>query len=372
MHIAIDAHTIGKEAAGHETYIKNTIASLAEIDCENSYTLYMADRDMMDLYRGRWPNFEVRPINLRTPIVRKFLSFGARLRMHPADIFFAQAYVPRYCPCRSVTMIADLSFEHLPETFKSEDCVRMKETVRRSAHAANHVTTLSEHSRQDLIKTYGLDPERVTTTLLAAGEIFRPVTDPSELNRIRNKYDLPNQFILGVGTIEPRKNLVRLIEAYSILRKRNENTPALILVGKNGWLMDESLDAAVKFGVEKYVKFTGYVAEEDLPVLYSAALFFVYPSYFEGFGLPPLEAMQCGTPVITGNLTSLPEVVGDAGIMVDPLDVIAIAGAMERLLSDMELRLTLSKKGIERAATFTWTDVAKQTLQIFERVATAK
>jgi glycosyltransferase involved in cell wall biosynthesis len=372
MKIAIDAHTIGKEAAGHETYIKNTIASLAEIDRENRYTLYLSDRDVIETYRGRWPNFEVRHIDLTTPIVRKFLSFAARLRMHPADIFFAQAYVPRYCPCKSVTMIADLSFEHFPEAFNSEDRTRMKSTVLRSAQTASHITTLSEHSRKDLIELYGIEPERVTTTLLAAASIFRPIKDEDELQRVREKYDLPDQFILGVGTVEPRKNLVRLIEAYSILRKRNSNTPALILVGKNGWLTDESLNAAVKFGVEEYVKFTGYVAEEDLPVLYSAAVFFVYPSYFEGFGLPPLEAMQCGTPVITGDLTSLPEVVGDAGIMVDPLDVNAIADAMERLLSDSELRFTLSNKGIERAARFTWSNVAKQTLQIFERVATAK
>ncbi|MBV9242467.1 MAG: glycosyltransferase family 4 protein [Acidobacteria bacterium] len=170
-----------------------------------------------------------------------------------------------------------------------------------------------------------------------------------------------------MGSVQPRKNLVRLVEAYASLAAKRD-VPPLILAGRLAWLYHESVAAAAKYGVKEKIRFLGFVPDEDLPALYSAATIFVYPSFFEGFGLPPLEAMQCGTPVITGNLTSLPEVVGDAGIMVDPYDVNAIGTAIELLLADKNLRQDLSRRGIERAKGFSWETTARKTLEVFESV----
>jgi glycosyltransferase involved in cell wall biosynthesis len=266
-----------------------------------------------------------------------------------------------------VTSIHDLSFEHLPETFKWRSHTQMKITIRRTARNASHIVTCSEYSRQDIIDTYKIAPERVTTIPLAAADWFRPVTDETALETIRKRYDLPGDFILGVGSVQPRKNLVRLIEAYSMLSDKRD-LPPLILVGKKAWLFEDSLKAAVEHGVEDKVRFTDFVPDEDLPGLYTLSTCFVYPSFFEGFGIPPLEAMQCGSPVITGNRTSLPEVVGDAGILVDPFDVTSIADAMDRLLGDSQLREDLRRKGFERAKLFSWKRAARETLDIFEKV----
>jgi len=280
---------------------------------------------------------------------------------------FAQFNAPTRLDCKLVTAIHDLSFEHLPETFRWHEAPRMRFAIRRTARRSDHIVTCSEYSRDDILRTYRLPESRVTTIPLAAPSFIRRETNAERLAAVRRSCDLPDDFILGVGSIQPRKNLERLIAAYAMLAKRSD-IPPLVLAGKMAWLYGSSVDAAANHGVADRVTFTGFVPDEDLGALYSAASVFVYPSFFEGFGLPPLEAMQCGTPVITGDRTSLPEVVGDAGVMVDPYDVTAIANAIERLLMDDTLRADLSQRGIERAKTFSWEKAARATLDVFERV----
>jgi len=230
---------------------------------------------------------------------------------------------------------------------------------------------LSEFARQDIIQTYGIDADKITAVPLAAAAHFGPVNDEKELQRVRQTYGIESEYILTVGSIQPRKNLGRLLEAYSLLRRKlpKGKLPQLLLVGKRAWLYDETLRAIQKLEVGKSVILTGYVPEADLPALYTGARCFVYPSYFEGFGLPPLEAMQCGTPVIVGDRTSLPEVVGDAAVMVDPFNVTAIANAIETVVRDSELQATLSVKGLERARLFDWRETARQTLAVYEKAA---
>ena len=368
MRIAIDAHSVGTQLAGNVTYITNMIEQFAAIDRENEYTLYVTRPDAFEMYDGRWPNFNVRRIIAHNSRLMRFLfSFNTQLRLHPADIFFVQFNAPPFTPCKIVSSIHDLSFEHLPETFKWHSHTQMKITIRRTARNAAHIVTCSEYSRQDIIDTYKIAPEKVTTIPLAAADWFRPVTDDEELGRIRTKYHLPSDFILGVGSVQPRKNLVRLIEAYSILSDKRD-LPPLILVGKKAWLFEDSLKAAREHGVDDKVRFTDFVPDQDLPGLYTLSTCFVYPSFFEGFGIPPLEAMQCGSPVIAGNRTSLPEVVGDAGILVDPFDIPSIAGALDRVLSDSNLHEDLRQKGFERAKLFSWHRAAGETLDIFKKV----
>jgi glycosyltransferase involved in cell wall biosynthesis len=368
MRIAIDAHSVGTQLAGNVTYITNLIEAFAEIDRENEYTIYVSRPDAYDRYADRWPNFIVRRIRDRNRVMRLLFSFHSKLRLHRTDILFVQFNAPPFAPCKVVTAIHDLAFEHVPETFKFISRAQMKLTIRRTARESAHIVACSEYSRQDIIRTYHIAPEKVTTVHLAAPPHFAPVADQGVLNNVRRKYDLQGEFILGVGSIQPRKNLVRLVEAYSSLIDKGIDIPPLVLVGKKAWLFEDSVRAAAAHGVADRVHFTGFVPEEDLPALYTLATCFVYPSFFEGFGIPPLEAMQCGTPVITGDRTSLPEVVGDAGIMVDPYDISAIAGAIERLVKDKSLRDELRQKGFDRAKMFSWQRAARKILDVFERV----
>lgn len=374
MRIAIDAHSVGTRLGGNESYATNLIEALAEIDDVNQYTIFVTTREARDRFSNRWPNFHVCATLPHTPFIRIPLTLSAELRRNRVDVLHVQFTSPPFSPCPVVVSIHDLSFEHLPQTFKRRSRMQLRLTVRRSARNAAQVIALSEHTRTDLISTYNLRPEKVNVVPLAAPAAFAPVRDDNELQRVRQTYGIDRDYILSVGSIQPRKNLSRLIEAYSLLRReRTEgNLPQLVLVGKNAWLFEETFRSLKDLEVGMSVILTGYVPQADLPALYSGALCFVYPSYFEGFGLPPLEAMKCGAPVIVGNKTSLPEVVGEAALMIDPFDVNAIAGAIQKVISDSDLRAELRAKGLERATHFNWKETARQTLAVYEKAFSLK
>jgi len=368
LRIAIDAHSVGTGLGGNESYAANLIEALAQIDQTNLYTLYVTRKEAVDRFTNRWPNFSVRRTVPHTPLVRIPLVLSAELRRQPVDVLHVQFTAPPLSPCPVVVSIHDLSFEHLPDTFKWKSRNQLKATVRRSARAAARVIALSEHARRDIVETYAIAPEVIRAIPLAASDHFRPVTDEGELQRVRHTYGIEGEYILSVGAIQPRKNLGRLLAAYDRLRWTTPkvNLPTLVLAGKCAWLYEETLRTIKELQLTESVVLTGYVPEKDLPALYSGAICFVYPSYFEGFGLPPLEAMKCGAPVITGDRTSLPEVVGDAGLMVDPFDVDALAAAIKRVISDSTLRAELTGKGIARAKLFDWNETARQTLTVYQ------
>jgi glycosyltransferase involved in cell wall biosynthesis len=370
LHIAIDAHSVGTGLAGNETYAANLVEALAEVDGESRYTVYVTRAEAAKRFDGRWANVSVRRTLPHTPLLRVPFTLSGELRRRPVDLLHVQYTAPPLAPCPVVTTIHDLSFEHLPETFKRRSWMQLRLTVRRTARRAAHVIAPSEFTRRDLIETYRLDPARVTTIPLAAAAHFRPVEDADEIGRVRRLYGIEGEYVLAVGSIQPRKNLARLVRAYSGLRRERgrSNLPQLVIVGKRAWLYGDTLKVIEEEGVGDSVVMTGYVSEGDLPALYSGALCFAYPSYFEGFGLPPLEAMRCGTPVLVGDRTSLPEVVGDAGLTADPFDTGALARALARLIDDDALRAELKERGLERAHAFDWRDTARMTLQVYRRV----
>ena len=369
MRIAIDAHSVGTELGGNESYATNLIEALAEIDLVNHYTLYVTRREALERFTDRWPNFSVRATLPHTPLIRIPLTLSAELRKNPVDVLHVQFTAPLVPPCPVVASIHDLAFEHLPRTFKRRSSMQLRLTVRHTAKRAAHIITLSEYSRRDIMETYGIAPDRITVTPAAAPDSFAPVTDEKELSLVRELYGIEEDYILSVGSIQPRKNLSRLIAAYSSLRRAQPGVklPQLVLAGKYAWLYDETLRTISELELSNSVRLTGYVPEAHLPALYSGALCFVYPSYFEGFGLPPLEAMKCGVPVIVGNRTSLPEVVGDAALLVDPFNVSEIASAMQRVIGDAGLRSQLIAKGLEQAKLFDWRDTARKTLAVYEQ-----
>jgi glycosyltransferase involved in cell wall biosynthesis len=370
VHIAIDAHSVGTGLAGNETYAANLVEALAEVDAENRYTVYVTKVEAERRFAGRWPRVAVRRTLPHTPLVRIPVTLSAELRRRPVDLLHVQYTAPPFAPCPVVVTVHDLSFEHLPETFKRRSRVQLRLTVRRTARAAAHVIAPSEYTRQDLIKSYGLDPARVSVVPLAAAAHFRPVEDAGELGRVRERYRIAGDYILAVGSIQPRKNLARLVRAYADLRRARgrSNLPQLVLVGRQAWLYGETLRAVEESGARDSIILTGYVSEADLPALYTGALCFVYPSFFEGFGLPPLEAMRCGVPVLAGDLTSLPEVVGDAGLLVNPLDTGALARALARLVDDADLRRDLRERGLDRARSFDWRHTARMTVEVYRKV----
>jgi glycosyltransferase involved in cell wall biosynthesis len=374
LHIAIDAHSVGAELGGNESYAINLIEALAEIDQTNLYTLYVTKRAAIERFDQRWPNFKVKQTLPHTPLVRIPLTLSRELRRNPVDVLHVQYTAPPFAPCPVVTTIHDLAFEHLPETFNRRSWLQMRLTVRMTVRRAAHIITVSEYSRRDISATYGIAPRRITVTPEAAGPNFSPVNNETELKRIRESYGIQENYILSLCSIQPRKNLVRLIEAYSCLRRGRPGfkLPQLVLAGKRGWLDSETFRAAERNALGNDLLFTGYVAERDLPGLYSGAVCFVYPSYFEGFGLPVVEAMQCGVPVIAGNRTSLPEVAGEAGVLFDPFDTQALVKALTQVIEDSEYRAVLRSKGLERARNFNWKTTAQLTLGVYERAAKRK
>ena len=366
MRIAIDAHSVGTKLGGNESYAVNLIESLAQIDEVNDYTLYVTTAEARDRFHQRWPNFQVRSTLPHTPLIRIPLTLSAELRRHPVDVLHVQFTAPPFCPCPVVVSIHDLSFEHLPHTFKRRSRAQLRLTVRRSARRAAKILTLSEHTRRDVIDTYGIEPARITAIPLAAPAHFSPVEDDRELQRVRHNYGIDGPYILAVGSIQPRKNLVRLVNAYASLRGKYKQTelPKLVLVGKRAWLYDETLRALAQTGVTESVILTGYVPETDLPALYSGALCFVYPSYFEGFGLPPLEAMACGAPVIASRVPSIKESVAR---IVSATDSGKLAAAMVELLTDQQARRRLSERGLDHARLFSWQRTAALTREVYKR-----
>jgi len=373
LHIAIDAHSAGAQLGGNETYAVNLIEALAATDQVNQYTLFVTKKSAVDRFRNRWPNFKVRQVFPHTPVVRIPLSLSVELRRRPVDVLHVQYTAPPSAPCPVVATIHDLAFEHLPETFNRRSWMQLRLTVRRTARRAARIITLSEYSRQDIGKTYQIAPEQIVVTPAAAHPHFAPVTGETELINIRQKYGIDSDYILSLGSLQPRKNLGRLIEAYSSLRslRVRSKLPKLVIAGKRGWLEREIFRAADRSKFGKDILFVGYVPEPDLPALFSGALTFVYPSYFEGFGLPVLEAMQCGTPVIAGNRTSIPEIAGDAALLFDPFNTEAVREALARVIDDAELRTSLRQRGLNRANEFNWTRTAELTLQTYRQAARA-
>ncbi len=263
----------------------------------------------------------------------------------------------------------DLIFEIFPEHHKRYNHLFLKLMMRRFLNAADHIICVSEHTKRDAERLYGIASDKMTVIYEATDAKYRPATPADEARHaaVRKKYRLPALYILHVSTIEPRKNLGRLLEAFGALKAEFADLQ-LVLVGKKGWLYEPFFAQLQKSGLEQEVIFPGFVEEEDLPLLYQMATVFCFPSVYEGFGLPPLEALASGCAVVCSNASSLPEVVGEAGLLVDPTDVGALTHALRRVLSDNALSRELQQQGPVQARKFSWENAAAQTLEVYQRL----
>jgi glycosyltransferase involved in cell wall biosynthesis len=255
-----------------------------------------------------------------------------------------------------------------PETEKFAAQMYWRLQIPIAAKRSDFIITDSEFARQEIMADFNVLAERIKATMLGFNPAMLETRDAVEGMAIRSQYNLPDSYILYVGTIQPRKNICSLIEAYARLSEGRKMMPRLVIVGRKGWLFDRLFERISDLGLTDEVIFTGFVPDKDLPFIYDGASVFAYLSLFEGFGLPPLEAMACGVPVVVSNTTSLPEVVGDAGFLVMPTDIDAIAAALRTMLDNFEIVETMSKKGLARARTFSWERCAQETLEIYSAV----
>lgn len=371
MHIAINAHLLAHtrsfRRAGVSHYIEQLLLHLAGIDQPHQYTVYTT-RGLDQTALGLPHHFRVQPSRLPTinPRVRiPWEQFFAPLllRQIRADLFHGTLNVaPLACPVPTVITIHDLAFIRFPATFRAYNRTYLDLATRMSARRAARILTVSEHTRREVIGLLGVPAERVVVTPNAARRHFRP-PDPAALAAFRAHHDLPDRFVLYVGTLEPRKNLTGLLAAYAQVARQTD-TPLLIGGGK-GWLYEPVFAQLEQLGLRDRVHFVGYIDEAELPLWYAAATLFVFPSIYEGFGMPPLEAMACGTPVVTSNTSSLPEVVGTAGVMVPPTNIDQLAAAILRVLGDADLRSELRARGLQQAAHFSWRATAERTLAAY-------
>ncbi len=305
---------------------------------------------------------------------RKFWTqIGLPLKLYTErqkpDVFFSPThYAPRFSPVPTVISIMDMSFEYFPELFAKNDLYQLRNWTRYSAKNAAKILTISQASKNDIIKFYGVPDDKIVVTPLGVREVERSKHKVLSMEDLKEKYKINKPYILFVGTLQPRKNIERLIEAFSKLRTVNSelSNHQLVIVGKKGWLYEPILEAPEKHGVKDEVKFLDFVTDEDIPAFYQNAECFVLPSLYEGFGLPVLEAMRYGCPVVTSNISSLPEAGGDAAIYCDPESVEDIAKQIEKVLTDSELRKKMVAAGRDQIKKFSWEKSAKETLEVLK------
>lgn len=371
MRIAIDGYEANvPERLGSSQVAFELLKAIEKIDNKNEYTVFLPDIPMDDLPKERegWKYKILRPKRLWTQVALPIALYTSISR--PNLIFSPTHYIPRFSPIKRIATIFDLSFLHFPEMFEKGDLWKLRNWTRFSAQNADHIITISNTSKKDIIKQYGLDKSKITVAYPGYDkEQFRIQSSEFRINKTKKKYKIGNRYIIYIGTIQPRKNLIRLIEAVA----RIENIKLVIAgkaegEGRQGWMYQETLDASKKFGIEDRVIFTGFVSTENLSYLLSEAYAFVLPSLWEGFGIPVLEAMACGVPIIVSNVSSLPEVVGNAGLTFDPYSVDQIEQAIRAVISDKKLREKYSKAGIEQAKKFSWEKMAKTILKTFEKL----
>jgi glycosyltransferase involved in cell wall biosynthesis len=284
-----------------------------------------------------------------------------------ADVFHATWHLlPRLRAPVSVMTLYDLSFALFPETHLCVLRWSSNVLVPRFLRACDRIIAISESTKRDAVRLYGIPEEKIVVTLLAAEDRFRPVS-PDRVDEVRGRFGLPPRFILYVGTIEPRKNLDVLLGALLRLKGQGREVP-LVVAGRLGWLYDGFLAKIRSLGLERLVFLPGFIPDDDLPALYTAAEGFVYPSVYEGFGIPVLEAMGCGTPVLCSDASSLPEVAGDAGILLSPGDPAVWAEAIARLMGNKALRSELRERGFRQSSRFRWEETARRTWEVYRAV----
>ena len=375
MLIAVDGYEASADnRVGVGRFEVELLKGLYSVDEKNSYRIYTPRAPKPDLPRTS-KHWKYRIASFNRLWSQAALPFYTMIDRPKPDVFFSPVhYAPRFITIPLVLGIMDLSFLFFPDMFRSRDLFKLKQWTMYSVKKAKRIIAISQSTKNDILKKYHISPDKVTV-------IYPGITNyelrikklKTTYSKIAQKYGIVGDYILYVGTLQPRKNIVRLIEAFHLVSKRQtangKRLLQLVIVGKKGWLYDTIFAKVKDLGIEDRVIFTGFVPDEELPILYAHATCFCLVSLYEGFGFPVLEAMKEGTPVVASNVSSLPELVADAGILVNPEDVTDIAhGIIDVLKMKDEDRMKLITRGKKQAAKFTWEKTARETLKVLEEV----
>jgi glycosyltransferase involved in cell wall biosynthesis len=365
MKIGIDARLTYYRTGGISTYVVRLIQALERLDTQNRYTIFQ-NRKM----RERLAPARFDCAMLWTPAHHRLerLALSVELTRFNLDLLHSPDFIP---PLRGgrrhVITVHDLTFLHYPQYLTSDSRRYYNDQITAAVRHADHILTDSESSKRDMVEMLAVPPEKATVHMLGVEESFK-LLPPNALASYRQQLDLPAHFILFVGTFEPRKNIVGLLDAYKELLQRLPDAPPLVLAGKPGWLFDETKQQIEQMSLGDHVLWREQVAQDALPALYNMADVLVVPSFYEGFGLTALEAMACGTVPIVSNRSSLPEVVGEVGLQIDPDDPATLTAALHRALTDWEWLEANRKLGLQRAKTFTWENTAQIALSVYQAV----
>jgi glycosyltransferase involved in cell wall biosynthesis len=366
--IGLDASRAARaHRTGTETYSLELLLALARLtDTSTRLRLYTPHLPQ----HPDWPapdQAETRVI----PFPRLWTHGRLSIELHrsPPDVLFVPAHVlPLFCPIPAVVTIHDLGYHHYPQSHRRLDRWYLRWSTHRHTKVATHLLADSYATRQDLIQIYGADPERISVVYLGRDETLGRIEQTDRISGVKQKYNIRGDYLLYLGTLHPRKNLVRLVDAFQSVAAQHP-TIQLVIAGQKGWLYNDIFQRVHTLGLADRVVFPGFIENDDKAALLSGALVYAFPSLFEGFGLPVLEAMACGTPVLTSNVSSLPEVAGDAALLVNPLDTTEIAAGLHRLVTDTPLRRQLAARGYTQTKKYSWDNAARQVLEILRRAA---
>ncbi|WP_396624071.1 glycosyltransferase family 4 protein [Luteitalea sp.] len=371
MRVAIDIRKLRDYGIG--TYVRNIVARLAVLDTASEYIL-ISRPDDLEFACTVGPNFRGVISTAGNYSLREQFSIPSILRRERVDVFHAPHYVlPPVLPCPSVVTIHDCIHLMFPQYLPNRLAYTYARTFMWSAtHRSSHVLTVSEASKRDILRFYRIPAEKITVAPNAIDDRFNRTPAAEDIARVQERFQLHDPFVLYVGNIKPHKNIERLIEAFALVRTGPLANTKLLIIGDEISKYPTLRRAVHQHKLHKHVRFLGFVGDQTLAALYRLATVFAFPSLYEGFGLPPLEAMASGTPVVTSNVSSLPEVVGDAAILVDPREPTAIAHGLRRALLDPALRAQMRERGLARATHYSWMRTSETILRIYRETAAGR
>ena len=366
MRFSIDAHAIGRHLTGNEVYVRSLLEGFAALDKKSEFIAYTSVRGAEEFV----------PAPIRTarvsenPFVRLGIDLSRRVRQDRQSLLHVQYTAPLLCPAPVVVSIHDVSYLEHPEFFTRSRRMQLQFTVERTVRRAAKILTLSEFSRKGIAKAYGLDPSRIAVVPAACSDIFKPISRAKAKAFVEGRFQIEHPFVLFVGDLQPRKNPLGLIHAFeSLVANCPELLHHLVMVGKDTWYSPRVHQAAENSPFGNRIHFTGWVDDSELLQLYNACDIFTFPSFYEGFGIPILEAMACGRAVACSRTSAMPEVAGKSAVLFDPHSIEGMMAAMRDLLRNTEMRARMERAGVQNASRFTWRGTAQMTLDVYHEVA---